>query len=235
MTPVCCLPVRVLLLCLLSSCLSYAGVHPTRIDESTNCLECHSDKTTGKHVHPAVNRGCTSCHSIENRVDQTEVGLRQENASLCFQCHEQETFRSVHFPYKSGNCTRCHEPHASSNARLLRAKVNDLCLKCHLRTGESIASRYLPTIELTSGNVGHPFAGHPVSGKPDPLTGEEMSCISCHLAHGGNKPHLLRMGSQVPEDALNQNVETKDMCSKCHEVMWGIDGGAGKRNKRKGK
>lgn len=220
---------------LTATSFSYAGVHPTQVDATTDCLQCHSDKVTGAHVHAAVSKGCMLCHTVESRAQETYVGLHQEGSGLCFQCHQQEQFRSPHFPYSSGNCTRCHEPHASKHARLLRASVNDLCLKCHLRKAESVTSRYLPTIVLTSDNLGHPFRGHPVSGKPNPLTGEEMSCVSCHLAHGGNKPHLLRMGSQVPEDALNQNVETKDMCSKCHQALWGMDGGVGRKNKRKEK
>lgn len=43
------------------------------------------------------------------------------------------------------------------------------------------------------------------------------------------------MGSEVPEDALNQNTETKDMCEKCHMKLWGMEGGAGKKRKKKNK
>jgi len=42
------------------------------------------------------------------------------------------------------------------------------------------------------------------------------------------------MASEIPEDALNQNSETKDMCHKCHLRLWGLDGAEyGKRNKKK--
>jgi len=36
--------------------------------------------------------------------------------------------------------------------------------------------------------------------------------------------HYLKMGAEIPEDALNQNTETKDMCHKCHLILWGLDG-----------
>jgi predicted CXXCH cytochrome family protein len=227
---------RVILASLLVPCLCYAGSHPVRIDEHSNCLECHADHATGDHVHPAVKQGCTSCHSVENQQDVTNVSVKPAKSVICMQCHQPETFAHVHFPYASGMCTRCHNPHASANPRLLRAKVNEICLECHLYTPDSVPSRYLPTIVLTVNNsMGHPYVRHPVSGSRDPLRGGEMSCISCHLAHGGTKLHYLRMGSEIPEDAVNQNTETNDMCRKCHLILWGLDGAVRPKNKKKGK
>lgn len=228
-------PVLIMAAWLLGPCLCYAGLHPVPIDEDSNCLECHADHATGDHVHPAIQRGCTSCHRVENRGDATYVALKPGKSILCDECHRPATFLYPHFPYASGMCTRCHNPHTSPNPRLLRAKVNELCLKCHLRSPDSVPSRSMPTIVLAVNNsMGHPYERHPVSGSRDPLTGGEMSCISCHLAHGGTKLHLLKMGAEIPEDALNQNTETKEMCNKCHLMLWGLDGaGSGKKNKNR--
>jgi hypothetical protein len=53
-------------------------------------------------------------------------------------------------------------------------------------------------------------------------------------AHGGAKLQLLKMGSEIPEDALNQNTETYDMCRKCHLILWGLDGAtSAKKNQNK--
>ena len=226
---------RVTLACLGAAGLCVAGAHPVRLDENSNCLECHADHATGDHVHPAVKMGCTSCHHIDNREGATYVVLKQGKGVACFECHEPARSQSSHFPYASGMCTRCHNPHVSANPSLLRAKVNELCLSCHLWTPASVASRYMPTIVLTVNNsMGHPYERHPVSGSRDPLSGGEMSCISCHLAHGGTTLHYLKMGSEIPEDALNQNTETKDTCRECHERLWGVDGaGSRKKNKKK--
>ena len=225
---------RVAVICLFSAWLCQAAEHPTRIDAKTNCLECHADKIQSDHVHPALKRGCTSCHVVESKGDLTEVSVRQSNPVVCFSCHQQKSFLYSHFSYAGGNCLRCHNPHASANPRLLKAKVNDLCLGCHMRTPQSVPSRHLPTIALTDNNTtGHPYPGHPVSGRADPLRGSEMCCISCHLPHGGGKIHLLRMGGDIPEDALNQNTETTDICTKCHRALWGLDGDAsGKKRGR---
>ena len=189
---------------------------------------------TGDHVHPAVKLGCTSCHSIENREDASYVVLKQAKASLALSVISRRRFCTRIFPYASGMCMRCHNPHLSANPRLLRAKVNELCLSCHLRTAETVPSRYCrrshsrPTTAWTS------LRASSREWKSRSADRREMSCISCHLAHGGAQLHLLKMGAEIPEDALNQNTETKDMCRKCHLRLWGLDGAvSGKKSKKK--
>ena len=59
--------------------------------------------------------------------------------------------------------------------------------------------------------------------------------MSCHLAHGGGKAHYLKMASEIPEDALNQNIETKDMCTQCHMRLWGLEGAVEKKKQKKNK
>lgn len=170
----------------------------------------------------------------ENHDDASFVAVQPKESNGCRECHQAAPMLHPHFPYASGMCTRCHDPHASKFPALLRARVNDLCLDCHLQSRAKHASRYLPTLELTADyRFGHPYARHPVSGSPDPIRGVEMSCISCHLPHGGNKLHQLRMGAEIPEDALNQNTETKDMCEKCHVKLWGMDRTSGRKKRSK--
>lgn len=211
-----------------------ASEHPT-VDAHAQCVDCHADHADGKYIHPALKQGCLACHAIEKRNNLTFIAQKPTKSMLCLECHKAETFQYTHLPYESAMCLRCHSPHVSSNAHLLRASVNELCLACHLQNPQSIASRYLPTVTLTGdGRIGHPYASHPVAGVLDPLTGDEMSCTSCHRAHGGMQAHLLKMGAEIPEDALNQNTETKDMCRKCHMHMWGVDGSP-KKGKKKSK
>lgn len=213
--------------------LCQADAHPTKVNDHSNCLECHTDYKTAAHVHAPVEQGCLTCHSIESRSDETYVVLKSGNPALCRECHKAEAPTLTHFPYGAGMCTRCHAPHGADNLHLLRSKVNTLCLECHLRNSKVPESRYLPTIDLSLNNtMGHPYDRHPVSSVTDPLTGSEMSCLSCHLAHGGTKLHYLKMGSEIPEDALNQNTETNDMCHKCHLRLWGLDNLPKKRKHR---
>jgi predicted CXXCH cytochrome family protein len=75
-------------------------------------------------------------------------------------------------------------------------------------------------ITLTSENrIGHPYEHHPVSGTPDPLTGGEMSCISCHPPHGAGKLHLLKMASEIPEDALNRTPRPMIFAANTHAAV----------------
>lgn len=208
----------------MSPCFVYAGQHPVPIEAGSQCVDCHADHASGVWVHAAVKQGCASCHQVENRRDGTYVELKPAKSVACFECHEPKAYSYSHLPYSSGMCIKCHTPHSSANPHLLRSKVNEVCLSCHLRRPDSVPSQYMPTIALVSDNsMGHPYERHPVSQVRDALTGEEMSCMSCHLPHGGMQPHLLRMGAEIPEDAMNQNVETNDMCRKCHMRMWGLD------------
>ena len=80
------------LLLLASSAAAFAGIHPVplkRDTPDTTCLECHLDKTEGKHVHPAVAMGCLTCHLIRTAGETTRVNLKTARiASLCRGCHE---------------------------------------------------------------------------------------------------------------------------------------------------
>jgi predicted CXXCH cytochrome family protein len=208
--------------------------HAALPDDRTqsNCLECHAEQVRGDHVHPAAMQGCTNCHALDSTGNATRVVLKKTDRGLCLQCHAPQRFERIHLPYALGMCTRCHNPHTSNNAMLLRRKVNDLCLECHLANSDDAPSHDLPTIDLSPDNsMGHPYERHPVTGYIDPIRGTEMSCISCHLPHGGNMPHYLKMGSEIPEDALNRNSETKDMCHMCHLRLWGLEG-SGKSKKK---
>jgi len=220
------------LLLFLTSSFSYAGMHPIRVASNTNCVECHADHAKGVYVHTPVKQGCLECHVVTEREDATYILLKPAKSVICRDCHEMKEPMRAHFPYGSNMCLRCHNPHAANDPRLLNAKVNEICLECHLRRPGQLSSQYIPTITLSLNNtMGHPYERHPVSGVIDPLTGTEMSCMSCHLAHGGTMPHYLKMAAEIPEDALNQNVETNDMCHKCHMRLWGLDNSTKKKKK----
>ena len=166
-----------------SLCCPGAGAHPSRVDEHSNCVECHADHASGDYVHPAVKAGCISCHKVENHDGASYVAVQPRESNACRECHQPVAVRHPHFPYAAGMCTRCQNPHASRYPRLLRAKVNDVCLDGHQRGRARVASRYLPTIELTSDcRFGHPYARH-VDGYPDPISAERCraSVATCRM------------------------------------------------------
>jgi predicted CXXCH cytochrome family protein len=187
--------------------------HPVQLPanfDASQCVTCHSDKTQGKVVHPALAMGgCLTCHRIRNIGDTTRVMLKTGTAAtLCFQCHQDKDPANLHgkiHPPAVRDCLTCHDPHSSPNEDLLRkptsgatAKEN-LCLSCH-KIGVDVpkgGSRHA-ALDMGCGTchnvhkVGDPtkteFAFHLVKGIPE-------LCLTCHDAQDaalakahGNQP-----------------------------------------------
>ncbi len=198
----------------------FAAEHPLPITTDSNCGECHEAQAKGKFVHSAIAAGCTSCHYAKVTGETTTVNLIQPKQELCFRCHDKQVGESVHAPYAAGECTQCHDPHASDYPRQLKAKLNDICLRCHLdgtmpaEMQSSAARVYLDKDHV----FGHPYSGHPVGGHPDPLNpSTEMTCLSCHVPHEGNELKLLASVHTQSADLLNNEAPpTHDICLQCH-------------------
>ncbi len=151
-------------------------------------------------------------------------------AEVCFTCHDDVKTAmagTAHAAAQAG-CVTCHDLAGQRNAPYLRAQPNALCLACHhvppqppggaapasvsLVPGYSVSAASLPKItrlSLDSRGVGHPIANHPVEGRPDPRRRDgTLTCLSCHLPHGGPSPKLL--GFEVKPG--------QGICHHCHEM-----------------
>lgn len=120
-----------------------ARTHPM-LDANTSvakCAECHADKTKGKVVHPAMAKGCLSCHEVRVTKDVTRVKLTTTNPlGLCLSCHTDKNASTikgdVHSPAVR-DCLKCHDPHRAENNDLLvkatsgATPQDNLCLSCH--------------------------------------------------------------------------------------------------------
>jgi predicted CXXCH cytochrome family protein len=120
-----------------------AAEHPVPLDpkaDSSTCIACHADKSTGASVHSAIAKGCTNCHEIRVNDDVTRVKLVAKTPyALCLNCHADKNAAgmkgTVHAP-AANDCLKCHDPHSSDNKYQLllstsgRGKGN-LCLSCH--------------------------------------------------------------------------------------------------------
>jgi predicted CXXCH cytochrome family protein len=177
-------------------------VHTDEINEL--CFKCHltgSKWMDSAYVHaPVDSLDCTVCHDPHG--DKYKNFLWADGKlDLCLACHIDKKklfsinspFQSIHGIIKGGGCTFCHDPHASEHELQLREKINTLCIGCH------------PAIEATEGN--HPVAGHPMDGEDDPSRpGREISCTSCHDAHGSGYSNLL----------LGDYADSQ-LCLRCHD------------------
>jgi len=152
-------------------------VNPSK-DPST-CFECHLDKKAELRLpyhHPILEgkMSCTSCHSPHgDDVRPWSATSTKDINDACFACHKEQRgpFVWEHEAVREG-CTTCHKVHGSIHDKMLIARDNTLCLRCHTQVN-------FPTI----GASGH--GGRLPQG----------TCFSagCHTAvHGSNFDDHLR-------------------------------------------
>ncbi len=162
------------------------------------CTDCHDGQRGYVAVHDA-HRGpehagsveaCLDCHSPHAGHDKLLV--RSSEQETCLQCHDRGMFtkKVVHAALEDG-CSTCHNVHDNNIGELRGARVNDLCGTCH-----DAAKTH----------------AHKTSGVPDPRTGAELSCVSCHNPHSSDFEHL------VPFDFK------RDLCVQCHATGMSPDG-----------
>ena len=111
-------------------------VNPRKSPET--CFQCHLDKRAQFNLpshHPVIEGkvSCGDCHDPHKgsviKGGGTELMGQNE---VCAKCHTQQfgPFVFEHEAMREG-CTTCHNPHGSVNARLLVARNQTLCLRCH--------------------------------------------------------------------------------------------------------
>lgn len=104
------------------------------------CFTCHLDKRgqfglPSHHPVPEGRLSCVDCHDPHkghaNRGGGT--ALLSQNAA-CVKCHDAQRGPHVfeHEAMREG-CTTCHDPHGSVNPKMLVARNQALCLKCHFQ------------------------------------------------------------------------------------------------------
>jgi predicted CXXCH cytochrome family protein len=179
--------------------LPQSGKHPVHLPpdfDASQCVTCHSDKTQGKVVHPAMATGCLTCHVIRNRGGTTRVRLKTATvARLCFQCHQDKDPAQIHgliHPPAVRDCLTCHDPHSSANENLLlkptsgaTAKEN-LCLSCH-----SIG------VDVPKGGSRHAAL--------------DMGCGTCHVTHKVGDPTKTEFAFHLAEGI-------PELCLTCHDA-----------------
>lgn len=167
-----------------------------RKEERTLCATCHEDQVLAGPMNVAAHFEneklplCDTCHNPHNgSQDAIQV------AEGCARCHTDETpslpalrqaSLDIHQPMREEGCAACHDFHAvEAGYPIGDVPVNELCLACHE--------------DLTHN-------AHPVSRKPDPWHGGELSCVSCHSPHD----------TPFPADLL---VSGDALCLQCHQLQ----------------
>jgi predicted CXXCH cytochrome family protein len=114
-------------------------LNPAR-SAQTVCFQCHPNargqfELPSHHPVPEGRMSCTACHSPHKgsilRGGSTSV--LSENGA-CLGCHPAQRGPYVfeHEALREG-CTTCHTPHGSVNAKMLKVRDANLCLRCHFQ------------------------------------------------------------------------------------------------------
>lgn len=154
------------------------GIINPRKDPST-CFACHLDKKAEFRLpfhHPVLEgkMSCADCHSAHGEEIRPWTATSMEGVNeACFKCHKEQRgpFAWEHEALREG-CTTCHKVHGSIHDKMLTARDNNLCLRCHTQ-------------------VNFPTIGKQAHGGRLP----QGTCFSagCHTAvHGSNFDDHLR-------------------------------------------
>jgi predicted CXXCH cytochrome family protein len=188
-------------------CQSCHNMNPTpaqmnsSVERDNPCYICHKKMLSVKYVHgPAGTYSCGYCHASKGNPKHA---VPKKGAALCYECHADmasqiKKKKFVHGPIDAGMCDACHDPHGSQHEGQLLKPINELCLSCH---GQIRNQKHV--VRTTAGE------GHPLSGKKDLSkkgSGRDMSCISCHLPHGGDVRYFF----------VNSNEDRMTLCQMCH-------------------
>jgi len=118
------------------------GAHGTIINprrDPETCFQCHVDKRGQfalPNAHPVLagTVSCADCHDPHEGEAIKGGGINLATANeTCATCHTQQQgpFVFEHAALREG-CTVCHNPHGTVNAKMLVARDDNLCLRCHL-------------------------------------------------------------------------------------------------------
>jgi len=113
-------------------------VNPGRSPET--CFQCHLDKRgefAQPNSHPVATgqMTCSDCHEAHKGAAVPFGGTQLASASeACVKCHTMQMgpYAYEHEATREG-CTVCHAPHGSVNAKMLKARNQNLCLQCHFQ------------------------------------------------------------------------------------------------------
>jgi len=193
-----------------------------KFNDNQLCYSCHQDLQTkfdSGAVHLPVKAGvCWDCHdphASDKKGLLYPVPEGTDDPSSCLLCHDSEIGAALkaahpHKPFNDLTCMVCHEAHNSEHAPLLKQEGDALCLNCHQKDAQAMATAH--------------------TGKH----AESLHCLDCHSGHATSKPGLVSARAHTPfadgdcetchsmPDASNQvtfsgGATPNSICGGCHE------------------
>ncbi len=152
---------------------------------NSKCTMCHNVHGSNRSAFiydtahkPFATKQCNQCH--ESASSPNPLSLKKKGFELCRGCHNNminDMFAKnrLHWPVVGKNgCLNCHNPHASTQDKLLNAKLIPLCGSCH--AGTIMRQEKSPT-------------------KHQPVN--DGMCTSCHTPHASDNVFLVTQASTV--------------------------------------
>jgi DmsE family decaheme c-type cytochrome len=190
----------------------------SRQQSSARCLSCHGESPGQAHfsrsAHASNGIGCLDCHSPHHAQEAQRL-LTKAQPELCYGCHtaaKADFAKPYHHRVNEGlvECADCHNLHGTSGLRSVRAVASSdaVCAKCHTDKQGPFMFEHLPV--------------------------KTEGCTSCHTAHGGTNPRLLRVSqtsllclqchtfpTQGPIGPAHNLSQKYQACTMCHAAIHG--------------
>jgi predicted CXXCH cytochrome family protein len=163
---------------------------------------------------------------------------KEPQDKLCRTCHTDldngaKSAKSTHKAFSDGQCSKCHSPHKAKLPKLLLAQEPDLCVSCHVRTGEKLRTEtaHAPAESQCatchqphrSAEVGlltqrqqalcagcHDVKEAPFTKAHLGIDPSAMNCVRCHDPHASKDPKLFKPEVHAPFASRS--------CEECHVV-----------------
>lgn len=186
------------------------------LTEGQMCLRCHPGRDTlvgSPHdlrinfpaernrlgLTASTGGPCSSCHLFHRYARERTPGPVDRDGR-CLTCHDsgrcaqRKMLGPVNHP--GVRCSDCHDPHEPRHGYFLRARAEELCLRCHSEHAS-----------LTGGP--HDLVWHN-AGRLDSPAASLDRCLACHRAHGDETTGLWRSPPAREVDGPDA------VCLACH-------------------
>lgn len=158
---------------------------------STCHVNSHQQNMQEKNLHARNDVTCLGCHQVH---DNTRQGLLKDSEpSLCYECHsriEGHFAKPYRHPVADGvmKCSECHMSVDENRMELSYDGTNVACYQCHQEYQGPFPFEHQATVDYST---------------------HEGACLTCHEAHGGYNPRMLKRPYEPPH---------YNLCSQCHSV-----------------
>lgn len=190
------------------------------------CLSCHPEtsavlgsahdlrtnaagETNVRGLTPQQAGACSACHTGHGPA-RGVFATAGDPTGACATCHREDACGQnkltgmIDHPQTA--CVDCHDPHDPRHGPFLAQAPQTLCLNCHAGQASLLGG---PHDVAVMGESPRWPDGAPENAGP---------CLSCHVAHGGERADLFRVGG--PQPVGNHD----DVCLYCHpDAAWRAD------------